>query len=162
MHEFIRRSDGRHFSEHNTVVDIARVLPDEVNDIFFQGDESCCCVEFGRENATTFVNTSYYVGLDWVGTDVIYVEPKINVKSKLNQNSDFTTDILGMLFSALNDPTIEDATKSLYEIKWDSPHISITQQQDFLTPLLLAEFFAVVKRIVRKGFFSVSGKPGKL
>jgi 5-methylcytosine-specific restriction enzyme subunit McrC len=39
----------------------------------------------------------------------------------------------------------------LFEIKWQQPEIEIEQKQDLLTPLLVIQFLALLKTIVRKG-----------
>jgi hypothetical protein len=96
------------------------------------------------------LSLSYYIGVDWIPdtNQPIYVAPKLNTKLKEDGTQDNNiniedikqTDYLKMLFSALKHPEVSKYTDELFEIKWDSPQIEITQQQDLLTPLLVIQF----------------------
>ncbi|MGP8216604.1 MAG: 5-methylcytosine restriction system specificity protein McrC [Bacteroidia bacterium] len=132
--------------------------PEKWEEIYFQNvtneEKKCWAKNPVREsNGKVYsITTSYFVGADWLIEPnkeekelAIYVEPKLNSGS-LNQ-----TNYLKMLFSALKHPEVALHTSDLYEIKWNKPQITITHQQDILTPLLVIQFLSVVKEIVRKG-----------
>lgn len=118
------------------------ILSEIPEPILFKANKDSVCVSIGDNRK---LNTSYFIGVDWITKDLaIYVEPKVN-------ELDAQTNYLFMLFSALKHPEVANHTDDLFEIKWDSPEIEITQQQDLLTPLLVVQFLKVVKEIVRKG-----------
>ena len=109
-------------------------------------DEKCLCFRLAPHERGHHIESSYFIGVDWVGDQqqAIYIEPK------LNKDAD-QTDYIKMLFSALKHPEVAKYTNDLFEIKFDQPAIQITQQQDLLTPLLVVQFLSVVKAIVRNG-----------
>jgi 5-methylcytosine-specific restriction enzyme subunit McrC len=118
------------------------ILIDTPKQILFKSNKDALCVSI---NENRKLNTNYYIGIDWIGAGLaIYVEPKLNKDGP-------QTNYLAMLFSALKHPEVSKHTDDLFEIKWDSAQIEITQQQDLLTPLLVVQFLKVVKEIVRKG-----------
>lgn len=148
MSDFLYYNTNQNFSEHHKwpegedVTNCFDFLPDS---ILYLGKRDCFCVEFRLKDERKALLTSYYVGVDWIGEGkAIYVEPKLN-------DVDTQTDYLKMLFSALSHPEVSQHTADLFEIKFDKPHIEIKQQQDILTPLLVVQFFKIVKEIVRKG-----------
>jgi len=101
---------------------------------------------YKKDNVNHKLELTYFVGVDWIVEEkqAIYVEPKIN-------QSDCQTNYLNMLFCALRHPEVAQHTDDLFEIKWNKKQISITQKQDLLTPLLVVQFLAIVKQMVRKG-----------
>lgn len=152
MSDFLIHSGNKHFSEHHNYPegeDITGVFIDSYpDDILFRENDKCKCVEFRYSKGAIHLNTSYYIGVDWLieKKKTIYIEPK------LNKESNFQTNYLAMLFSALRNPEIEyKDVENLYEVKWNREYISINQQQDLLTPLLVVQFLSIVKEIVRKG-----------
>jgi 5-methylcytosine-specific restriction enzyme subunit McrC len=138
------------FSEHHQDYYKYDVLDDSdvqffINPIYFKGldnvDNCCFNIVFNQPR------TSYYIGVDWLNethNKAVYVQPKRNV-------GDTKIDYLGILFDLMNRPEIFDKLQDIYEIKWEAPTISIYQQQDHLTPLLVVQFLQVLQRIVRKG-----------
>lgn len=146
--EFLKTTNNQNFIEHhgwyyNEVVS-EKTLPIIPEPIVFLKKYDSICVEINKHDRK--IHTNYYVGTDWLNSDIaIYVEPKLNDKSAEQ------TDYLQMLFSALKHPGIAGYTDDLFEIKWEEKQISITQQQDLLTPLLVVQFLRVVQQIVRKG-----------
>lgn len=118
-------------------------LPDLPNPILFKAKGGCFCVQISPNRK---LQTQYYIGVDWIvdKKKAIYVEPKLS-------DSDTQTNYLEMLFSALNLPEATAHSDDLFEIKWDKTPISIKQDQDLLTPLLVVIYLNVVKEIVRKG-----------
>lgn len=109
-------------------------------------NEACLCFSIQPEESGHFIESSYFIGVDWIGPQqqAIYVEPKLNKNGP-------QTDYFKMLFSALKHPEVANYTTDLFEIKFDQPKIKITQEQDLLTPLLVVQFLSVVRSIVRKG-----------
>lgn len=114
-----------------------------------RGDNKAFCFKIyplGEGFTTYRAETSYFVGVDWV------VENKlpISVRPKLDdENSE--VNYLKMLFDALKEPENIYHLDELYEIDFKKPSISISQSEDFLTPLLLIQYINILKRIVQKG-----------
>jgi 5-methylcytosine-specific restriction enzyme subunit McrC len=134
------------FSEHHNYPDGEFIGEEIVKDIpapiIFLKKKEAICVEIKQDRT---LHTNYYIGVDWIAENqAVYVEPKLNKSAS-------QTDYLQMLFSALKHPEIAQYTDGLFEIKWEGKQISITQQQDLLTPLLVVQFLRVVQQIVRKG-----------
>ena len=92
------------------------------------------------------IETSYYIGVDWIGygSHAVYVQPKMNA-------GDYQTDYLQMLAIALRHPDVSAHTGDLFEIKYAQPSIEIGREQDLLTPLLAVQFLSVVKALVQRG-----------
>ena len=92
------------------------------------------------------VETSYYIGVDHIGVTgkVIHVQPKLD-------NEERKIDYYAILEQALSGDLKPDETKGLFEIKFNQPQIQIDQEQDYLSPLLFAQFLNLLKRIVNKG-----------
>lgn len=108
-------------------------------------EESCFTIIKDEEADNYYVETGYYIGVDWVVKNEIaaHVVPKLNGTEQI--------DYLKMLFSSIEHPEVVDHITELFEIKWDEPKIDITQQEDLLTPFLIIEFLGVLKKIVKKG-----------
>lgn len=117
--------------------------------IFRSEKKNLPCFELKKsknERGGYLLNTHYYIGVDWIddsNLNAIYIEPKLNNE----QETDFTK----MLFHCLKHTETAKHVKDLYVIKWKEKEIEIKQEQDLLTPFLLAEFLGVLRRIVRKG-----------
>jgi len=129
-----------HYKGKHELVDVTDFVT-----ILFQKNPEKKCVELNSNNELL---SSYYIGVDWVKLN----ETSVYVQPKLNNYSNYKTDYLKMLFSALQRTEItENDTKELFEIKFDEPFIEINQRQDLLTPLLVVQFLQVLKKLVRKG-----------
>jgi 5-methylcytosine-specific restriction enzyme subunit McrC len=122
------------------------------------------CAMFRIEEGRIGITTSYYVGADWIpnheGDHWVYVESKLNTKfdTETGEEKDpqeekelVKVDVLKMLFQALEEPDVRDHTEELFEIKFDSPWISLQKNQDLISPLIMIQFLNQVKDIVRKG-----------
>lgn len=124
------------------------------------------CASFNQYGNTLEISTSYYVGADWLpGNESqhwLFVEPKLNTKFDQDDGLEIIStdvkepelkriDTIQMLFEALSHPEVYKHTDELFEIKFDSPRISIPHNDDLLSPLLIIQFLKVVKEIVRKG-----------
>lgn len=114
-----------------------------------RGENAVCCYQIthhaGEANPYRF-ETAYFVGVDWIVENKlpIYVKPK-------SDTEDIEIDYLSMLFDALKEPENHPHLDSLCEINFEKPFISIPQQQDLLTPLLLIQYINLLKKIVQKG-----------
>ncbi len=115
-----------------------------------KGDDIECFTLHEKERGYE-LKTSYLIGVDWIieGKKALYVYPKINQEDL----GDFSMEIdfIKMLFSAMRHGEVANQVDELYEIKWDSPAIEIEQKSDLLTPLLIMEFLASLRQIVKKG-----------
>ncbi len=149
MSLFLKTSQNNHFGEHHHYYydDIALEcdFPEIPKPILFLQNEKAVCFEINIHSRK--IHTNYYIGVDWI----IEKEKAIYVEPKLNNSPSEQTDYLKMLFSALKHHEVSKHTEDLFEIKWDSTPIFITQNQDLLTPLLVVQYLRLVKEIVRKG-----------
>lgn len=115
-------------------------------DIHFLNKVDKKCLEFKIDQGLGLLHINYYVGVDWLkkNESFVYVTPKLNEETK-------ETDYFKMLFSCMKHPEIAKYSQNLCEIKFDEPYISINQQQDLITPLLMIRYLQVLKSIVKKG-----------
>ncbi|MGG8495257.1 5-methylcytosine restriction system specificity protein McrC [Tenacibaculum sp. TC6] len=90
--------------------------------------------------------TSYFVGVDWI----VENELPIYVKPKLDDDAS-EVNYVKMLFDVLKEPENYNHLDQLCEINFEKPSISIEQNQDLLTPLLLIQYLNILKKIVQKG-----------
>lgn len=156
----------QHFWEHYTG---NIVLPEtlssdktEFSHSFFKkrGNQACYAISRNIAEASSVLNTSYFIGVDWVVENelAIYIAPKLNAKPYESTAQSFEeirlkqeTDYIKMLFSCLKHTDVAKEVKELYEIKWNKPEIQIEQKKDLLTPLLVVQYLVLIKDIVRKG-----------
>lgn len=110
-----------------------------------RGQTEPCYVIHPKEDKF-HIYTTYYVGLDWLKKNKLafQVHPKMDGETQ-------QTDILKMLFQAMQIPEAAKELPFLSQIHWDEPWIPINHKQDILTPFLVVEFLQLVKAIVRKG-----------
>jgi 5-methylcytosine-specific restriction enzyme subunit McrC len=149
MFRFLKDISGEHFVEHHKYPegeDISNLEIDIPPYILFLNKDKCKCFEVKKTGDKTFLQTSYYIGVDWIVENnlAIFIQPKLNVNNS-------QIDYLKMLFQALKHSEVTSHTKDLYEIKFGKPDIEIDQKLDLLTPLLVVHFLSIVKEIVRKG-----------
>ncbi|QZE12776.1 McrC family protein [Halosquirtibacter laminarini] len=110
-------------------------------------DVSASCYKITKQDDDWALETSYFIGVDWVSKKhdcAIQIHPKIN---RLGREINF----LGIVFNAMEFPDAYKEVEELFHIKWDETPIKITQKQDLLTPLMVAEFLSILREIVRKG-----------
>jgi 5-methylcytosine-specific restriction endonuclease McrBC regulatory subunit McrC len=96
-------------------------------------------------NNNTFekeIRAFYYVGICWLHPKEHYlqVNPKI-------ENLDF----LKMFMDCLSNPTVAKHFEKSYKIFFDEPLIPINSNKIDITPLLIAHFLIIIKRICKKG-----------
>lgn len=139
-----------HFTEQHNYPDKQEISPDfpqNVPPILFGKNPKKRCVEFTNAEGGTIVNTSYFIGLDWIGE----TEKTIFVVPKLDSKQEKRTNYLQMLMLAFELPEAAEVCQTLYEIKFDQPEIQVTEEEDLLTPLIVLQYVNLVKQIVRKG-----------
>ena len=103
------------------------------------------CFRVSKKEQTYFVDTNYFVGVDWLVPEkaAVYVEPKLNDTGQV--------DFLGMLLTSLEAPENLEHLDGLFHVAYDQPWITIPETKDVLSPLLMVQFLKLVQRIVRKG-----------
>jgi 5-methylcytosine-specific restriction enzyme subunit McrC len=103
------------------------------------------CFHLQQDKEGYKADTNYFVGVDWLvpGKAAVYVESKLNDKEQV--------DYLSILLQSLEAPENLDHLDGLFHIDYDSPWIQIPEQQDKLSPILIAQFLKLVQHIVRKG-----------
>lgn len=128
--------------EHNSnhVID----LKGKYGHIFTGSTNSCYSLE-DRDYGLR-AETSYYIGIDHIGKTgkVIHVEPKVDTDTN-------KVDYYKVLEKAFSGDLKPGDTKGLFEIKFNESLIKIDQEQDYLSPLLFAQFLNLLKSIVNKG-----------
>ncbi|GAB5554984.1 MAG: hypothetical protein Sapg2KO_45750 [Saprospiraceae bacterium] len=106
------------------------------------------CFEIKKQppNIACSIDSSYFVGLDWLDPkqSAISIQPKLD-------NKDYQIDLFQMLHQALERPDALIHLDQLLQIDWKAPTIPVAQESDFLTPLLSISYLGILKNIVRKG-----------
>jgi len=119
---------------------------------FLKERGSVSCFSILKKENGYHLNTGYCIGVDWIDkNNAIYIEPKLNSRRKKKALQLVEIDYLSMLFSSLQYIDTSKSLNDLFEIKWKSPEIEITQRKDLLTPLLVIQYLGLLKTIVRKG-----------
>jgi len=128
--------------------DLNSRLTQQPKSILFNGDEENVCLNINlSQNEETKIESSYYIGLDWIHPWKIpvQVEPKMNKEG-------VKIDYLQMLVEALSEPENFDHLDALMEIKFEDQWIEVDGDQNIqLTPFLILQYLMVVRSIVRKG-----------
>lgn len=128
--------------EHNRnhVID----LKGKYGHIFIGSTNSCYSLE--ERDYGLRAETSYYIGVDHIGDSgkIIHVKPKVDTDTN-------KVDYFKILQQAFSGDLKPEETKGLFEIKFNQPLIQIDQEQDYLSPLLFAQFLNLLKSIVNKG-----------
>lgn len=111
---------------------------------FYHRQEMLCFQVTSNEQDFT-AETNYFVGVDWLvpGQTAVYVQPKLNGTEQV--------DFLGMLLHSMESPESLAHIDGLFHVDFDNPWITIPEQQDRLSPLLVIQFLKVLQSIVRKG-----------
>lgn len=137
---------NRVFYEHSDKEDVSECAFTLIDRILFQGDPDSVCASVESKDDRKYFSSSYFIGCDWLspGQVVVMVSPKLNKHG-------IEIDYLRMMFSCLKHPDIIPHSEDLYEIKFDDASIEINQEQDLITPLLVAHFLQILRVIVKKG-----------
>lgn len=110
------------------------------------------CFSIYKKGDNLHLSTSYCIGVDWLDEkNAIYIEPKLNSKSKHETAEIVEINYLEMLFASFSNIKTQNDLDELFEIRWDKPEIQIHQTKDLLTPLLIIQYLNLLKAIVRKG-----------
>lgn len=114
-----------------------------------RGSNPALCFNIIHKEAETksyLVETSYFVGVDWIVENQlpIYIKPKLD-----DENNE--VNYVKMLFDVLKEPENYNHLDQLCEINFEKPSIAIEQKHDLLTPLLLTQYINILKKIVQKG-----------
>ncbi|WP_316851592.1 5-methylcytosine restriction system specificity protein McrC [Pedobacter agri] len=107
------------------------------------------CLQVVRKAAEDYTfRTSYFVGVHWLIENhlPVFIEPKFDVKGK-----DYLLDYNRMLLSAFQHSDSLAHLSELLHVDFEQSPILIKQQDDLLSPLLIAQYLQVLKRLVRKG-----------
>lgn len=112
---------------------------------YYPHDNEKLCYHFFTKENQYFVNTTYFIGVDWIVPEkaALYIEPKLNDNDQV--------DFLNMLMESLASTENIDHLEGLFHTDFDEPWISIPQQKDRLSPILIVQFLRQVQKIVRKG-----------
>lgn len=105
--------------------------------------ETCICLS--RKANDIKINTSYFVGIDWIKENelAVQVSPKLNDKTEI--------DYVRMLDDALCEKDNLGQLKDLVTVRFDKPSILIDQKDDRLSIFLIAEFINILYRISFRG-----------
>ena len=106
-------------------------------------DAHCYCIEKCQDGY--LINTSYYVGIDWVTDDVA-----VHVRPKVEGEADYI-NYLGMLTEALKEPENTYHLDGLLTIDFNSKPIPLKEKDDLLSPFIVAQFLMTLKKAVKKG-----------
>lgn len=124
------------------------VLTDDTYQKSFYYNSELFCFNLQNNNQVFTADTNYFIGVDWLvpGKAAVYVEPKLN-----NDTQNHQIDFLGMLLQSLEAPENLEHLDGLFHVDYESPWISIPEQKDRLSPILIVQFMKLLQRIVRKG-----------
>lgn len=108
-----------------------------------KNDENCLTLNMNGNELC--VNTSYFVGVDWLknGEIAVRVNPKMN--------SGFEIDYVKMLNNALCETDNYNCLDDLVTIEFNKQPIPISQNQDLLSIFLISEYIFILRKLVRKG-----------
>jgi 5-methylcytosine-specific restriction endonuclease McrBC regulatory subunit McrC len=148
--------------------------PNEITSKHFGSRKDTFCYEKRVIGEDVLIEVGYYIGVDWLveGHKAIVVAPKLNtrldaiknaekdndnieIEEAYTGNSDvgkvISIDYFAMLQQCLHFDYLYKEIDNLLQIDWKAKEISISQSQDWLSPLLIVKFLNVLKSIVRKG-----------
>jgi 5-methylcytosine-specific restriction enzyme subunit McrC len=111
----------------------------------FQYKQEMLCFRLGYNKEQFTADSNYFVGIDWLvpGKAAIYVEPKLNDQLQV--------DYLGMLLNSLEAEENHRHLEGLFHVDYDQPWITIPEQKDRLSMILIIQFLTTVHHIVTKG-----------
>ncbi|WP_447767916.1 5-methylcytosine restriction system specificity protein McrC [Sphingobacterium faecium] len=117
--------------------------------------EEVSCFKLKRNNDQLEIETSYFIGLDYIGRDLpLLVEPKFSYGSE-----DYSIDFYKILFESLPYIKTNEIISDLYYVNFDAATIEIEQKDDFLTPILVIQYLNLLRKIclngLQKGYYKV-------
>lgn len=147
MHRLIYASE-QHQSKALSVHDALKPLFQDIeySRVFKVEAERPCCFKISHNQGKFAIDTSYYVGVDWVIKD----KASIYIQSKLDEDNT-QVDVLGMLMESLEAPENLEHLESLFEVDYDTSWIPVPQEKDLLSPFLIVQFLKLLQHIVKKG-----------
>jgi len=111
--------------------------------------QSTSCYELN--DATSTLTTKYFVGLGWLNAErdiQIRIRPKIESRHPSEASE---TDILKILELISQEKMDPFNWENLIEIYWNQPYISVSAEEDELTPFLFFHYISILRKIVNKG-----------
>ena len=113
---------------------------------FESGSDKVCYKVLHDDSDEAYVETSYFIGYDWLGKSnkVIHVIPKLDSETR-------QVDYFQMVLHALSGRLSPRESEGLFRIDFDKPKITIQQQDDYLAPLLYAQFLQIIRELVHAG-----------
>lgn len=135
----------QHKELDNLSDDLKLILSDAVDKKPFYHNAEMLCFQLHNEENVFSVDTNYFIGVDWLVAEevAIYVEPKLNATVQI--------DFLGMMIRSFDAPENLEHLDDLFHAEYEQPWISIPEQKDLLSPILIVQFLKLVQKIVRKG-----------
>lgn len=111
----------------------------------FYHNSEMLCFQLYKEEEFYYIDTNYFVGVDWLFPEVtaVYVEPKLNESQQV--------DFLKMLIDSAEATENLQHLEGLFHVEYEKPWITIPEQKDLLSPILIVQFLKLVQKIVRKG-----------
>lgn len=145
MHPLLYISEQHQREKLDISDSLKAILQKPVYKKTFHRKADSLCFIIVNENQDFLVDTTYYVGADWVIPQqaAVYVEPKLNGERQV--------DFLRILLESLEAPENLEHLDGLFHVDYEEPWIVIPQQKDLLSPILIVQFLKLVQRIVRKG-----------
>ena len=135
--------------EQKSIIDsqIASLFETDHYEWKMRGHESsdvfCYCIK--KESDVFFVETSYFVGIDWVTNDVA-----IQVRPKLEKHSG-QIDYLRMLTEALKEPENINHLDGLLAVDFKASPIPLNENEELLSPFIVTQFLMALNKAVKKG-----------
>ena len=108
-------------------------------------EDDAFCFAIDKQEEAYKVQTSYYVGADWITKDIaIQVRPKV-------EDGKSSIDYISMLVEALQQPEAALKMDGLVTVDFQAKPIRLEQKEDTLSPFLIAQFIMTLKSAIRKG-----------
>lgn len=108
-------------------------------------DSDAFCYSVLRKDTSYYIKTSYFVGVDWITDELaIQVRPKVEAET-------VSIDYLKMLTDALQEPENANHLDGLLFIDFNAKPIPLEDEEDVLSPFIVAQFLMTLKVAVRKG-----------
>ena len=170
----IENSSQHNYWEHAEFLIQKLEFPDEIeiSSKKFGNSKDRFCFEVRKHEDCIKLRVGYFIGVDWLLENhrSIHIAPKLNsrieaLKEQAEEEieldidtiqsddigSEIFIDYFAMLNRCLKEEYLYREIDDLVYIDWNATPIPITQDKDFLSPLIIVKFLNVLKTIVRKG-----------
>jgi 5-methylcytosine-specific restriction enzyme subunit McrC len=138
---------SEHYQEFTLAIDeeYKHLFVQENYNRLFGKQEKDFCFQISHQQGVLSINSSYYIGVDWIEKErvALYIEPKLNSENQVN--------FLSMLIESLEAPENMNHLDGLFDVNFEESWIVIPQQKDLLSPILVIQFLKLLKHIVKKG-----------